>query len=430
MDTPLSESDGTQKPRTNVNRADSRESTDGSSGFPSDDPQRNSVVDGMSSEVTEQLQSLKLVSEPTKEVLNKKEVIDYRSQREQRAKWYLRLGKEPVKARGYSPTTLKSRVSNVDRFFRFVWDSNSNGSNESGYQSTISHDDADEYIQALIYRDVTDQYRANAQKSLKMLFKYQAYNGGTSVENTDLLWEPDVRFSQHTPTTISRDYFSADELREIRSTALSYGSPPHYNTLTPDKRDEWKVHLSQRYEIPKSEVGPSVFERADGFKTASLVCTSLDTGLRPVEVGRATTDWFAPDQNALHIPKQQGTKNNENWRVALKESTTELLAEWINEREMYEKYDDNDDLWLTKYSNPYDSQALSRLLRSLCEDTSIDANERQPTWYFIRRGVASAITTESNVHEAQMQLRHRSPRTTLRYVQSDTDARRKTLERL
>lgn len=410
MDVPLFDSDGTQRPRTNVNREH-------------DHPQQQRG-DDMSSEVTEQLESLKLVSEPTREVLNNKEVIDYRSQREQRAKWYLRLGKEPVKARGYSPTTLKSRVSNLDRFFRHTWNNN------SGYQSSISHDDANKYIQSLIYRDVTDQYRANAQKSIKMLFKYQAYNGGTSVENTDLLWEPDVQFSQHTPTTVSRDYFTTDELREVRSAALSYGSPPHYNTLTPEQRDEWKVHLAQRYELPKSDVGPSVFERADGFKTASLVCVSLDTGLRPVEVGRATTDWFAPSQNALHIPKQHGTKNDENWRVALKESTTELLSEWIDERELYEKYDDNNSLWLTKYSNPYDSQALSRLLRGMCEDTSIDADERQPTWYHIRRGVASAITTESNVHEAQMQLRHRSPKTTLRYVQSDTDARRKTLERL
>lgn len=375
-------------------------------------------------ELSEQLDSLKIVSEPSQERLNQKEVIDYRSHRTNKAKWFLTLGKEPVKAHGYSPTTLKPRLSMLDRFNRFVWDET------GGYTTNITHDHADEYVQEMIYSDVTDQYRANVQKALKMLFKYKAHGGGTSVEDTGLLWEPDVKFSQHQPTTVAKEYFTKKELKEVREASLSWGSPPHYNALTPKERDEWKIHLAQRYEIPKDKVGPSVFEKAQGFKIASLMCVSLDTGLRPIEVGRATTDWFDHGRNALFIPKNHNTKNTEDWEVALQESTSRILAEWLEERELYDKYDGDDHIWLTKYGNEYGAQTLARLLRRICDgdNTNIDVEQRQPTWYSIRRGVSTILANEGSIKEAQMQLRHQSAKTTMGYVQSNTDARRRTLE--
>jgi len=42
---------------------------------------------------------------------------------------------------------------------------------------------------------------------------------------------------------------------------------------------------------PFSKVCREDWEKIDGWKIPSLVWTSLDTGLRPVEVGRAQTSW-------------------------------------------------------------------------------------------------------------------------------------------
>lgn len=361
----------------------------------------------------------KLVSEPTHEQLNDKEIIDYRTKRKQRVKWYENLGKDPVRARGYSETTVTGRLGYIDRFARSIW-------NDGGYTTTFTHEDANEFVQESIYKDITDESRTNMQKALKMYFKYRAFGGGMELQDESLLWNPTVTFQPHSSTTVSREYFTPEELRDVRTTALSYGSPPHYCALSPEERTEWKIHLAQRYEIPKEEVGPDVFDRADGYKIASLICVSVDTGLRPVEIGRATTEWVNVDQQTLTIPKDRATKNTDVWDVALTDSTTEILQLWLEERKLYEKYDNTDVLWLTKYNNPYNSQTLARLLRRVCEETDVD--HEKPTWYYIRRGVASRLCRKADIHTAQMQLRHKSPQTTLRYVQTTTDEQRDALE--
>lgn len=120
------------------------------------------------------------------------------------------------------------------------------------------------------------------------------------------------------------------------------------------------------------EVGPEEFERANGFKYPSLVYTSLDAGLRPIEVGRAKTYWIDLDNAALHIPADESSKNEDNWSVSLRRETAEYLARWLEERQMYEKYDDTDALWLTRHGNPYKSSALKYLLDQLCEIASIE----------------------------------------------------------
>lgn len=92
------------------------------------------------------------------------------------------------------------------------------------------------------------------------------------------------------------------------------------------------------------DISPDDWKKANGFKYPSIGHASLDAGLRPVEVGRVTTYWIDVENAALRIPEKESSKNKDNGTVSLRRETTEYLARWLDERKMYDKYDDTDDL--------------------------------------------------------------------------------------
>lgn len=53
------------------------------------------------------LDELTLVSRPTKEYLNQRQLVDYRAQREACLEWLLTFGKDPKHAKGYAFQTVK-----------------------------------------------------------------------------------------------------------------------------------------------------------------------------------------------------------------------------------------------------------------------------------------------------------------------------------
>lgn len=104
------------------------------------------------------------------------------------------------------------------------------------------------------------------------------------------------------------------------------------------------AHLAQRLEKPKSEVTADDWDRANGWKIPSLVATSLDTGLRPIEVERARTHWVDIGNQVPWIPKDESSKNRENWVVSLHSRTVEMFDRWLTERDTYPDYDGMDAL--------------------------------------------------------------------------------------
>lgn len=120
----------------------------------------------------------------------------------------------------------------------------------------------------------------------------------------------------------------------------------------------------------------------------------------------------------LRIPKEESSKNRDNWRVSLQDRTATMLEKWLEERATYEKYDDTDALWLTRQSNPYCSQSLSGLIDRLCEVADIDTENRDISWYSLRHSTGTYMTREEDLAAAQAQLRHKSPQTTMKYDQT------------
>lgn len=360
-----------------------------------------------------------VVTDPVRARLSERQLVDYTDYKERLLKWLTHVGKDPETATGYAPATVRQVSYKTDQLYRWLW--NRNGE----YTTDLNPEDADAYLKSLIYSDqeYSTGHKASTQKCLSRLFKWRRHELGTEEE-----WEPEHSFGQD--LSQPRDYLTVEERRKVRNAALEYGSVPAYSSLSASERNEWKAHLAQRFEKPKSEVGPGDWERANGWKIPSLVWTSLDTGLRPIEVERATVNWIDADNHVLRIPKEESSKNWENWIVGITERTATALERWLSERQMYDAYVERDTLWLTREGNPYTSNSLRYILHRLCDIAEIPTENRQMSWYTIRHSVGTYMTREEDLAAAQAQLRHKSPETTMRYDQAPVEDRRDALDRM
>jgi len=368
-------------------------------------------------DVTERCEGAILVPEPTREVLNERQQLDYCEHRRRLIRWMAHRGKDEDRIVGYAQTTVRRRATNLDAFYRWVWDE------YGGYTTHITHDHGHEYIDELVYADHSGTHKSNLLKTLRMYYRWRTHEFG------DESWETDVTFSSQQHDN-PRDYLTQSERRAVREAALDYGSVPHYCALDADEREQWKIHLARRFKKPTNEIGREDFERANGHKIPSLVCVSLDAGLRPIEVERARTSWVDTGNDVLRIPAKDSAKNRDNWIVGLQSRTSAILERWINERSLYDKYENTDRLWLTRENNPYQSTALKYVLERLCDSAGIDTEDRQLTWYAIRHSVGTYMTREEDLAAAKAQLRHRSAQTTMKYDQAPVEDRRNALRRM
>lgn len=358
-----------------------------------------------------------LVPEPSTERLTERQLLDYEHHREELLTWLWAFGKKPTRAEGYSAATLKRTAYRLDTFYRWVW-------NQRGYTTSVTHGDANGYAHELATGDASNVHKSNTISALKRLFKWKHYEYGEEQ------WEPRYTFSRNSSASQPRDFLTREERAILREQALEYGSIPGYNDLSPAERSRWKRHLSQRFGKPLEEVTPADWGRANGWKIPSLIWVSLDCGLRPIEVERASTHWVDTTNGVLRIPKEESSKNRDNWIVGLTDRTSEALSRWIEERRNYSKYDETDGLWLTREGNPYTSQSLRYLIHRLCDEAGISTEHRSLSWYSIRHSVGTYMTREDGLAATQAQLRHKSVQTTMRYDQTPVEDRKKALERM
>lgn len=257
-----------------------------------------------------------------------------------------------------------------------------------------------------------------------MLYKWRHHQRGGEQ------WEPEFSFSQPNQSTTPRDYLTREERQKIRDAALEYGSVPSRENVYGEERDRWRAYLAKRFGKPKSQITEDDWKRANSWKIPSLVWTSLDAGLRPIEVKRARTSWVDVENGLLRIPSKESSKNEENWRTSIQDRTATMLDRWLEQRKVNEKYDDTDSLWLTSFGNPYASESLRNLLHRLCDTADIDYENRSMSWYSIRHSTGTYMAREEDLAAAQTQLRHRDPKSTMRYDQTPPENRQDALDRM
>jgi site-specific recombinase XerD len=348
-----------------------------------------------------------LVTEDAQEYLNPRQEVTYREHRRELAEWMLALGKNPNKAKGYSHSTAKNRMNRLDLFYRFVWDRNGK------YVQDLTTEHADEWMRYLAKEDMKESTKNHYQKSAKTLFKWQR-----EARNKDVEWDPVIEYSDPSTTYTPRDYLTKEDRRKMRQAAMEYGSVPHYNSVTPEERDKWKTYISQRLQKPKEEVTMKDWQKVNSFKYTSMMYVALDAGLRPIEIKRSNVQWVDTENAVLRIPREDSSKNRENWIVALKEETASILERWLDERETREKYDGRDALWLTMYGNRYDKDSFRGVFRKIAKEANLDLENRDLTPYSIRHSTATYVAEEEGLAVAAAQCRHKSKRTTEKYEHS------------
>lgn len=359
-----------------------------------------------------------IVTGPSEDFLNERQLVLYREWRTDFIDWLHYKGKNPDRGEGYADATVTKTAYRTGQFLRWVWQK------EEGFTLDLSLAHADAYMEEITFSDNSNTHKSHVLKSLKRLFRWLCEERGGDE------WEADFTFSTHRGASQPRDFLTINERQQIREAALEYGSIPAYNDLSPEERDQWKSHLAMRLQKPKEEVVPDDWNQANGWKVPSLVWTSLDAGLRPIEVERATTSWVDLDNSVLRIPAEESAKNEENWVVSLTNETATALERWLDERQQYEKYAGRDELWLTREANPYSSSSLKYLTERLFELANIERRNRQVSWYVLRHSTGTYMTREEDLAAAQAQLRHKSTETTMKYDNAPVEDRRDALERM
>jgi site-specific recombinase XerD len=150
------------------------------------------------------VEDLPVVTEPSESYLNQRQLLDYRSEREDCLEWLLTFGKNPDRAEGYAFGTVEPRSYRMDRFYRWVWES------EEGYTANVKHEHADAWMRHLAQRDVSATHKTNCLKALKTLFKWRRHEHGLAE------WEPAFQFSKE-ESSQPRDYLTREERNAVRN---------------------------------------------------------------------------------------------------------------------------------------------------------------------------------------------------------------------
>ena len=363
-----------------------------------------------------------LVSKRSEEDLKKfglNMVEDYRDFKRELLSWLATYGKNPEKHEGLAETTLESTHYKLETVFRWLW------RYESQYTTTFTPEHANKFIRVLDQSDgMIDSTVLHHAKDIHRYFRFTNY-----VRGTDYEWEVDIELSQSNGD--ERDYLRRSAFEPLYQAALDHSSVKGYHSVSPEERSELKTFVAQRLGIPKEKVGPKEFQQANSWKYPSMISVTLDTGLRPIEVGRAKVEWVNLEDNELNIPKDESTKNEAHWNCVIKRRTAKALKRWLDERASLEKYDGRDELWLTQKSAQYGSKSCNALLHRVIDNGDVPIPEhRDISWYSIRHGVATYWANHVGPHHAKEQLRHKSLNTTMKYLHSDAETRNSAVEQI
>lgn len=351
--------------------------------------------------------------------LTDKQIIDYHEYRKNLLTYLLQVGKDKEKAEGYSPYTVYADSYRQGKFDFWLWE------RDGEYNIPPDQHDASQYLDEIAFSDKSQTDKGKTQEALRRYSKFLQHKYGQDE------WEFEYSFDGSGASSAQpQDFFTIEERRKLRQEALNAGSIPNREGLTESERRQWAGYIAQVLEKPLSNVTADDWENVTGWKITSIVWTSLDAGLRPVEVGNATTKWVDTDNCVLRIPRSESSKNKGNWTVSLTDRTASALDNWLDERKMYDRYNDTDTLWLTFRGNPYGSTSLGRWLKKLCKKRDIDVENRRVSWYSIRHSVGTHMTKERDLAATKAQLRHKSVKTTMKYDAAPVSDRKDALDKM
>lgn len=121
---------------------------------------------GFDSDMIEPNRTITIVRKNQRDFLSDKGAVDYYEYRKPFLTYLLRMGKDPEKAKGYSPYTVCQTGHRTARFDLWVWE------NRGGYKAPSDQDDARAYMEEVAFRDVTESTKGKTMGSLGRYSKW------------------------------------------------------------------------------------------------------------------------------------------------------------------------------------------------------------------------------------------------------------------
>lgn len=360
------------------------------------------------------------VSDDQLTLLNARQKEVYSAKLARFSEYLATQGKEPKRNIGYADGVLNERISRFHRMVKWLWTT-------EGVTTEITTEDVDAINIALeedqLRKFDGDPYADGSKRKLNNVLK-----NWCAFQSEE--WQPKYEFSDNGPKKENRpDPFTREELKLLTEAALTYKSIPSYNNLTPDERDRWRAHIAQELGKPKETVHPDDWERINhSWKIPSLTRTSRGHGWRPDLVGRLKVQWYEPKTQTIHIPAGKAPKNDA-WNVELTDEEALYLENWLEQRELMERYDGREEIWLNRKSNPYDSGPLNDLLRNLMDEADIETRGRKLVWYSFRHSIGTYVYDEyRDLEIVAEQLRQSTTSATIEYVHKLPELKREAAE--
>lgn len=230
--------------------------------------------------------------------LNDRQYINYKEHRVRFLSWLLNVGKDPERATGYSGYTVYSTAYRTAQFDKWRWDK------FGGYTWPPTEDEASAFVEWLAHDyEYSETAKGKLQEGVKRYNKWLRHDKGSDK------WEYEYTFNSSGGNHQPQDFLTQEERGQIRQAVLRIGEVPSPGSVQGREREGWLTHLGHLLNKPRAAIDDDDWERVEGWKDPSLVCTSLDTGLRPAEVQKAVTRWVDVQNGVLRIPKEDSTKN-------------------------------------------------------------------------------------------------------------------------
>jgi integrase len=327
--------------------------------------------------------------------------------------WLVTTGKDTYRNEGFAESTTTTTHYKVEEAYRWLW------SETEEYSKEFPQERATQLLDELMkFSDHPDSYIYIIEKSLRRLFKYFR-----EEKNRELAeWEHEIPVEPSRGSDKEehiKDRFYPEEMNLLYEASLKEYSIKSYWNLSAEERQELKRMIAQQQGVAKTDIGPEEFKNASSWKYPSIIAVTSDLGLRPIEVGKMNKDWINLQQNEINIPAKEAVKSTTSWTCEISSKSRNALENWLQERQSYDKYNDTDYLWLTKYGNQYGSGNLNRMLETLIDRAGLEEGNRNLSYYSFRHGAASMWTEKEGLSKAAEQLRHASLKTTQGYTRNN-----------
>jgi integrase len=327
--------------------------------------------------------------------------------------WLLTEGKDTYRKEGFAESTTTTTHYKVEEAYRWLW------SETEEYSKEFPQERATQLLNELMkFSDHPDSYIYIIEKSLRRLFKYFR-----EEKNRELAeWEHEIPVEPSRGSDKEehiKDRFYPEEMNLLYEASLKEYSIKSYWNLSAEERQELKRMIAQQQGVAKADIGPEECTNASSWQYPSIIPATSALRLRPIEVGKMNKDWINLQQNEINIPAKEAVKSTTSWTCEISSKSRNALENWLQERQSYDKYNDTDYLWLTKYGNQYGSGNLNRMLETLIDRAELEEGNRNLSYYSFRHGAASMWTEKEGLSKAAEQLRHASLKTTQGYTRNN-----------